>query len=200
MGAENGRWWTDPAIYADRNALLIRALTAAARDLRDAEAGAMAVRAMDFLLAHCVDERGAVYHYYLDGLGAVPGLLEDQIMVAAALLDLSDLRGEARFAQGALAVMRFAEEALFDSTARAFRDRPRAAEFENIASQPIIPYRDGALSAGNILAAELYMDLNDLDRVATLLGGKRLRSGPGRAYSSYARALLRYTKMRRTSP
>lgn len=200
IGTLDGQWWTDPAVYADRNALSIRALVAAARDLHDPEAAAMAVQAMDFLLTHCIDERGAVYHCYLDGERTAPGLLEDQALVAAALLDLYALRGEKRFARRADTVVHFMEEALFDSAAGAFRDRPEGATLENIASQPIISYEDSALPAGNILAAELYMDLNDLDRVATLLGNKRLKQQPGRTYSSYARALLRYERMRHTSP
>jgi len=191
VGLEEG-WWTDPLIYADRHAVLIRACIAGVRHLQDEGAERMVRSAAAFLLERCIDEEGAVHHT-CSGSG-VRGLLEDQVLVSQALLDLHALSGEEQFSEGARRTIDFMGAHLFDRQTKAFVDRPEAVAVQERMHRPAVPYRDGGLPAGNALAAELYMRLNDLTRAGTLLRGKRLGTAPGRAHSGCARAVLRYEK------
>ena len=64
-GAFRGRqvmadtWWTDPTLYADRQAALIRAYLAAAAALGDERAAQVALQAGDALINRCIDGRGS---------------------------------------------------------------------------------------------------------------------------------------------
>ena len=91
------------------------------------------------------------------------------------------------------------EEHNFDPERQAFFDHPDSAEIEGLVSPLLFPYVDGMLPAGNALAAELYVQLGGLDRAGALLAGKRLTKAPGRASSSYARAILLCDRIRSAS-
>ena len=189
-------WWTDPVAYADRNALLVSACVAAAVHLQDERAERMARAGGDFLLRHCVDAAGGVYHVCAGGVREVSGLLEDQALVGAALLDLYELSGEQRFREWALKAVKFMEEHTFDTAQGAFFDRSERAEIEVQPHRRWWPYKDGLLPAGNALAAEIYVRLGALDRALALLAGKRLGRAPGRPHSALARTVLLCEKMR----
>jgi uncharacterized protein YyaL (SSP411 family) len=181
-------WWTDPLIYADRHAALIRACVAAARQLSSDDARSMAQAAGEFLLSSCIDAEGAVQH--VCGQPAVSGLLEDQMLAGLALLDLGELSGESRFEAQARRLLHVAETQLFDGRARAFADRPERIAVEGLPIRPILPYRDGMSPAGNPLAAELYLRLGDAVRGGQLLDGRRLVNPPKRGHSSAGRIVL----------
>jgi len=186
MGARD--WWTDPLIYADRHAALIRACVAAAQQLSNAAARDMAQAAGEFLLDNCIDAEGAVQH--VCGQSDLSGLLTDQMLAALALLDLGELSGDARFEAQAHRLLRFAETQLYDERTRAFADRPEQIAVEGLPIRSILPYRDGLQPAGNPLAAELYLRLGDAARSSQLLSGKRLVNPPERGYSSAGRVAL----------
>ena len=57
-----GTWWTDPTLYADRQAALIRAYLAAAAALGDDRAAQVALQAGDALINRCIDGPGRVRH------------------------------------------------------------------------------------------------------------------------------------------
>ena len=189
-------WWTDPVVYADRNALLVSACVAAAVHLQDERAERMARSAGDFILRHCVDAAGGVYHICDGGARGVSGLLEDQALVGAALLDLYELSGEQRFREWARRTAKFMEEHTFDAVQQAFFDRSERAEIEGLLRRRWWPYTDGLLPAGNALAAQLYVRLGALDRAVALLAGKRLGQAPGRSHSTLARTVLLCEKMK----
>ena len=188
LGVGAHDWWTDPLIYADRHAGLIRACVAAARQLSNDDARDMAQAAGEFLLGSCIDAEGAVQH--VCGEPALSGLLEDQMLAGLALLDLGELSDEARFEVQARRLLHFAEAQLYDGRARAFADRPERIAVEGLPIRSILPYRDGMPPAGNPLAAELYFRLGDAVRGGQLLGGKRLVNPPGRSHSSAGRIAL----------
>lgn len=196
---ESGGWWTDPAIYADRNALLISAFAAAVRDLGDERAALMANRAMKYLMDHCIDPEGAVNYQCTDEKRETAGLLEGQVLVSLALLDLYELSGEEEFRERAQQTMGFMEEHLFDPEAEAFFDRPESAELAGLARHKLTPYNNDMLTAGNVLAAELYTRLNDQLRAGALLRGNRPLEASGLSASSYARVLLQYGRVCRKS-
>lgn len=173
-GAFHGRqvmadtWWTDPTLYADRQAALIRAHLAATTALGDDRAAQVALQAGDALINRCIDHRGRVQHICdSDGEGSV-GLLVDQAWAALALWELGQWSGEDRFAAAAEQVVRFMEQ----------RDRPAALA--------LLPHR------GEGLALQLYGRQGRAEQVVALAREPRLTSASSRAHSSWARALLLY--------
>ena len=200
VGMESGGWWTDPAIYADRNALLISAFARAVRSLGDERAALMARSAMKFLMEHCIDAEGAVNYLCTDEKRETAGLLEGQVLVSLALLDLHELSGEEEFRDRARQTIGYMEKHLFDPETEAFFDRPESAELVGLARNKLTPYDNGMLTAGNVLAAELYTRLNDHARAGALLRGNRTFEGSGLSASTYARVLLQYGRVFRKSP
>ena len=174
-GAFRGRqvmaetWWTDPALYADRQAALIRAYLAAAAALGDERAAQVALQAGDALIDRCVDSRGRVRHVCDSEAEGSTGLLGDQALAALALWELGEWSGEARFAAAAEQVARFMEQS-----------------YDRLADLGPLPPRDKAI------ALQFYGRQGRAERVAALAGEPHLSQSLGRAHSSWARALLLY--------
>lgn len=195
-------WWTDPAFYADRNALLIGAVHAAAERFGDARAATAAGRALQYLSDCCLGADGAVYHYAAGGRGSLPGILVDQALVGLALLDLQEGRPANR-AQ-AERIADYMEKNLYNSEAAGFRPflplgaGPLPSHYWGPdASMP--NYRDGQLPAGNALAVQLLIRLRRLDRAGAVLAGKRAGAGGDRFYAAYGQARQRYEQARRAA-
>ena len=164
-----GTWWTDPTLYTDRQAALIRAYLAAAAALGDDRAAQVALQAGDALVNRCIDGRGRVRRVCnSEGEGSA-GLLVDQALVALALWELGQWSGEARFATAAEQVERFMEQSY---------DLPTALG-------PLSHY-------DKALALQFYGRQGRAEQVVALAGEPRLSQSPGRAHSSWARALLLY--------
>ncbi len=162
-------WWTDPALYADRQAALIRAYLAAATTFGDERAAQVALQAGDALISRCIDGRGRVPHVCDAEVEGSVGLLADQALAALALWELGQWSGEARFATAAEQVAHFMEQSY---------DRPTAL---------------GPLSHhGKALALQLYGRQGHAEQVVALAAEPRWAQTPDRAHSSWARALLLY--------
>ena len=162
-------WWTDPALYADRQAALVRAYLAVAITLGDERAAQVALQAGDALVSRCIDGRGRVQHICDSEAEGSAGLLVDQALAALALWELSEWSGEARFATAAEQVTGFMEQSY---------DRPAALD-------PLSHH-------GKALALQLYGRQGRAERVVALAAEPRLVQASGRAHSSWARALLLY--------
>ena len=162
-------WWTDPALYADRQAALIRAYLAVATTLGDERAAQVAMQAGDALISHCIDDRGRVQHVCDSETGGSAGLLVDQVLATLALWELGQWSGEARFATAAEQVARFMEQSY---------DRPAALD-------PLSHH-------GKALALQLYGRQGRAERVVALAAEPRLAQASDRVHSSWARALLLY--------
>ena len=174
-GAFRGRqvmantWWTDPALYADRQAALIRAYLAAAVALGDDRAVQVALQAGDALINRCVDGRGQVQHVCDSEGGGSAGLLVDQALAALALWELGEWSGEARFTAAAEQVAHFMEQS-----------------YDRLADLSSLTYH------GKALALQLYGRQGRAERVVALADEPRLSQSPNRAHSAWARALLLY--------
>ena len=164
-----GTWWTDPTLYADRQAALIRAYLAAAAALGDNRAAQVALQAGDALISRCVDGRGRVQHVCGSEAEGSTGLLVDQALAALALWELGEWSGEARFATAAEQVAQFMEQS-----------------YDHPAVRGPLPHR------GKALALQLYGRQGRAERVVALASEPRLAQLPGRGHSSWARALLLY--------
>ena len=174
-GAFRGRqimadtWWTDPTLYADRQAALIRAYLAAAAALGDARAAQVALQAGDALISRCIDGLGQVRHVCDSQAEGSVGLLVDQALAALALWELGEWSGEARFAAAAEQVARFMEQS-----------------YDRLADLGPLTHR------GKAIALQVYGRQGRAERVAALASEPHLSQSPGRAHSSWARALLLY--------
>jgi len=170
-------WWTDPALYADRQAALIRAYLAAAITLGDDRAAQVALQAGDALVNRCIDGRGRVQHVCDSEVEGSAGLLADQALAALALWELGQWSGEARFATAAEQVTRFMEQSY---------DRPAALD-------PLSHHGKAlALQFYGRLSAELKSKQGRAERVVALAAEPPLVQVSGRAHSAWARALLLY--------
>ena len=174
-GAFRGRqvmadtWWTDPTLYADRQAALIRAYLAAAVALGDDRFAQVALQAGDALINRCIDGRGRVRHVCDSEAEGSVGLLGDQALAALALWELGEWSGEARFATAAEQVERFMEQS-----------------HDRLADLGPLPHH------GKAIALQLYERQGQAERVIALAGEPLLSQSPDRAHSAWARALLLY--------
>ena len=164
-----GTWWTDPTLYADRQAALIRAYLAAAAVLGDDRAAQVALQAGDTLINRCVDGRSRVLHVCDSKAEGSAGLLVDQALAALALWELGKWSGEARFTAAAEQVAHFMEQS-----------------YDRHAAIGPLPSR------GKALALQLYGRQGRAQRVVALAGEPHLSQSPDRAHSAWARALLLY--------
>ena len=162
-------WWTDPTLYADRQAALIRAYLAAAAALDDKRAAQVALQAGDALISRCIDGRGQVRHVCDSQAEGSVGLLVDQALAALALWELGEWSGEARFAAAAGQVAQFMERS-----------------YDRLADLGPLTHR------GKAIALQFYGRQGRAERVAAWAGEPHLSQSPGRAHSSWARALLLY--------
>ena len=160
-GAFRGRqvmadtWWTDPTLYADRQAALIRAYLAAAAALDDERAAQVALQAGDALIDRCIDGSGRVQHVCDSEAEGSAGLLVDQALAALALWELGEWSGEARFTTVAEQVAHFMEQS---------SDQPAGR---------------GPLSHhGKALALQFYGRQGRAERVIALASESRLAQSP----------------------
>ena len=169
MASSGTTWWTDPTLYADRQAALIRAYLAAATALGDERVAQVALQAGDALIDRCIDGRGQVRHVCDPEAEGSAGLLVDQALASLALWELGEWSGEARFATAAEQVVRFMEQSY---------DQPAVLA-------PLSHH-------GKALALQLYGRQGRAERVVALAGEPLLAQSPDRAHSLWARALLLY--------
>ena len=205
-GSPQGLWWTDPGLYADRNALLVLSLFEVAPHL-DGEgalqARQMATAAAEFLMGRARGAGGLVPHC-VGAPGTVAGLLEDQMLVTQALLLAARSTGDIRYARVGAQVFASAETHLFDAEVGAFRDRPALQAPDPLVGSPewmvCWPVHDGAVPAGNALAASIQWERGKQEWAAELLR----RVSPGqvmeRRHATYGSALLKWEGNRREEP
>lgn len=86
----------DRTIYAHANAMAVSNLLKASVVLERPDLRDLAMRALSFLLENLSNRDGEVFHYW-DGTYHLPGLLPDQAYLIRALIDASQLTGDADF-------------------------------------------------------------------------------------------------------
>jgi uncharacterized protein YyaL (SSP411 family) len=93
----------DNKVLTSWNALMISAFAKAAGILDKPEYMNAARKALDFLLSKMFDpESGTVLRRYCEGEAAIPGFADDHAFLAAALLDMFEASGEAKYLHLAL--------------------------------------------------------------------------------------------------
>jgi hypothetical protein len=153
----------DRAIYASWNGMMISALLEAYKVLDLEGALDRALRALDLLLEKSYDPQKGMYHSLNDGKAEIEGLLDDQVFVAAALLDAFEVTGNARYFQLALGLTETTIRRFWDEQAGAFFDIAKdLSGHHGTLAMKRKPFQDSPTPAGNSVAALV------LDRLATL--------------------------------
>ena len=155
--------FVDQTIYASWNGMMISAFLEAYRVLGSAGARARALQALDLLLAKAYDPEKGMYHSLVNGTPRVEGLLDDQVFVAAALLDAYEVTGARLYYDRALELLEITLRRFWDEQAGGFFDaaRDRKDLWGNLA-MTCKPFQDSPTPAGNSVAALV------LDRLAGL--------------------------------
>jgi uncharacterized protein len=96
----------DDCIYTDANAQAIGAYLEATEILPKPSYKERALKALDFLWAHCRCPDAGMFHYF-DGAAHVPGLLNDQARMGTALMQAHRSTGEAKYLERARAMAEF---------------------------------------------------------------------------------------------
>ncbi|MCZ6798939.1 MAG: thioredoxin domain-containing protein [Nitrospirae bacterium] len=118
----------DQTIYIDRNGMLISAYLAAFQALGDSQAKAFALKTLDLLLQKAYREGEGMYHAYFEGQARLPGLLNDQVKMARALLIAFEVTGEQRYIHVATDLMDYAIATFWDPQGGGFFDRSPKGE------------------------------------------------------------------------
>jgi uncharacterized protein YyaL (SSP411 family) len=87
----------DECVYADANALTAKAYLQAGRLLRRPDCHERALAVLDFLWNHCRDEAGGVYRYRFGAKPQLPGMLADQALTGAALVEAYGASGDGQY-------------------------------------------------------------------------------------------------------
>jgi len=155
--------FVDKTIYASWNGMMISALLETFRVLGLADARDRALVSLDLLLAKAYDHEKGMYHSLVNGQARVEGLLDDQVFMAAALLDAYEITGARAYFDRALQLMQITLRRFWDEQNGGFFDAARDLD-DRLGNLTLLrkPYQDSPTPAGNSVAALV------LDRLASL--------------------------------
>ena len=154
--------FVDKTIYTGWNAMMISALLEAHRVLDEEGARERALATLDMLVAKAYDPAKGMFHSLADGTPRIEGLLEDQVLVIAALLDAFEVTGTGFYFRRALELMEITLRRFWDEKAGGFFDTAQdLADRQGSLAMPRKPFQDSPTPAGNAAAA-LVLDRLDV--------------------------------------
>ncbi len=154
----------DRAVLTDRNALMASGFFAAADALGRAEYRKMALDDLAYLDAHAKAPDGTFYHAVEDGKASVPGLVADQVYIAAALLDAYQATGDGTFLHQASALANLVFENFRDPKSGLLENHPsltKGTALAHVAPQTGV-FFDDPTPAVQAEAAGVFADLAGL--------------------------------------
>jgi hypothetical protein len=162
------RPYVDETLYAGWVALVAAGHLAAARHLNRADAASAAIAALDRLHRAAFDPDLGYTHRVGDR--STGELLEDQALVAAALVDAFEVTQQTAFLERACDVVRIMLARFRDPASGGLLDRPRdtAAEARPL-EMPLLPIGDSPTPSGNGVAALTLMRLHVITADPTYL-------------------------------
>jgi len=184
--------YVDKTLYVAWNGMFISSFLEAARVLGRADCRELALRTLDRMLdsawsdawgfAHGCPEEGRVAADEWTG-----GVLDDQVFMAAALLDAFELTGEMRYFERAEQAIQLCLKNFWDDTDGGFFDRPRdAPAIAEGVDVPRKPFQDSPTPAGNPVAAMA------LDRLASYTHNSDYRDRAMKTLEAFAGAAEQY--------
>jgi uncharacterized protein len=117
----------DRTLYTDWNAAMVSAALAAGRVLNDPALSEFAVRSLERVALVSYRPGSGMAHYF-DGDAEVRGLLDDQVAMAAASLDVFEATGDVVYEMMAQELALHSIRAMWDSEAGGFFDRAAGQE------------------------------------------------------------------------
>ncbi len=155
--------FVDTTLYASWNGMMISALLEAHKVLDHPAALASALKALDLMLAKAYDSAKGMYHSLVSGQARIEGLLDDQVFIAAALLDAYEVTGKRAYFGRALELMETTVRRFWDDSAGGFFDTAKDLDGrQGSLTQTRKAFQDSPTPAGNSVAASV------LDRLAVL--------------------------------
>jgi len=178
----------DTNYYVSGNALLISGCLEAGTLLSNADATDLAVRATDRLLRDAYDDDHGMYHMLTKGVGArLPGLLDDQVYMANALLDAYTAGGNRRYLDTARHLLDLCLQHFWDNEQGGFFDaQPGRDVVTDFLRQPRKTIEDLPVPAGNAIAALA------LDRLWALTGEECYHDMAGKTLATFANHAAHY--------
>jgi len=173
--------FVDKTIYASWNGMMISALLEAFKVLGLAGARDSALATLDLLLAKAYDPEKGMFHSLVNGQARVEGLLDDQVFMAAALLDAYELTGGRLYFDRALELMQITLRRFWDDHAGGFFDAARDLD-DRLGNLAMVrkPFQDSPTPAGNSVAVLV------LDRLAFLAARPDFHERAGETLALFA--------------
>jgi len=174
----------DTSKYTGWNALLASACLEAGALLEHPEATAFALRTVKVMLRDAYDEDQGMYHAFHTGAGALlPGLFEDQIYMARALLDAFAVGGDRAHLDAARRLLDLCLEFYWEEEHGGFQDIDRR-ELER-ATTPYLGFPRKVVEDMPTPSANAVAVLT-LDRLWVLTGDDRYHEYAGRALKAFS--------------
>lgn len=166
----------DRTQYADWNAMTISAALRAGGAMGDRALSEFALRSLEHLVLRCYRPGEGMAHYaeaaVRPGLAApapVRGLLDDQILMAAAHLDAFEATGNVVFEMMAEELALYAIRTMWDGRAGAFLDRAPAAGDIGRLREPRLPFAMNAVAARLLRRLTAVSEKPEFARYSTLI-------------------------------
>ena len=172
--------FVDKNKFTDWNALLLSAYRHAYDAFGDERVKHFALKTTDSLLARAYRRGGGMYHTVFEGQPLTPGLLQDQVYVAQALLDMFELSGQARYLTVARDLMEYALKNFWDEEQGGFFDTAHGEKFLETLAQPRKDIEDAPLPGANAVAVLV------LDRLHRLTGDQIYRDRAEQTLRAFA--------------
>ncbi len=145
----------DRNILSDWNGMMVSSYLKAYRTLGDEEARAFALKTLDFVVKRTFNASAGIYHSLLGAERLVPGLLDDQVMTARALLDAYEVTGDPAQLARARQIMIWTIQNLWDSGGGGFFDSRPNPDAAGLLAVPHKTVLDTPASSGNAVAAQV---------------------------------------------
>jgi len=183
--------FVEKTLFANYNGMFISAFLEAYKVLGRQDARDFAIQSLEFLLKHLYRPGQGFHHAFSDGRARVEGLLDDQALMAKALLDAYEVTGEEKYLDIAKDVMEFTLAQFWDEKDGGFLDKRKDSnEAVALLSLERKPFQDSPTPSPNAVAAmvldRLYYLTNEAryrDRAEETL---RVFAGVAPAYGTFA--------------
>ncbi len=172
--------FVDPTKFSDWNGLVLSAYRTAYEAFGDERVRDFALKTADYLLETAYRPGQGMYHAVHEGEGQTAGLLEDQVYMARALLDLYEISGRERYLEVARALLDTALENFWDEEKGGFFDVAHGQDYVEVLAQPRKEVQDAPLPGPNAVAAMA------LEQLAVLTGEERYRQKAGETLAAFA--------------
>ena len=147
--------FVDKMIYTNWNGMMISAFAKAHRILGKNQPLELAVKSTDLLLKKSYSKTKGFYHTLMDSRARVHGILDDQVKMGIALLDVFEITGEFRYLNTVLDLTQLITEKYWDENSGGFFDIEHREEDVAPLKERFKPFEDDPVPAPNSAAAML---------------------------------------------